>query len=217
MSFSMPDTAETPNNDSAKIPDSLSDREFRTKCCMKAPPGLQTPLNPDAPLWEPTVFLTFPQSPEQIHYNKFLQAFRCVVEKVGQEIEGCVSVPVRMHVIRLRRVWSIICRVREEDMDCRDVILQSAKEYILSEAKAFNAVHLIGCCRELFRDKTNGFTAIWGSMNDENMACWNLYDTRSCVKESCHWQHPLFRLRLAVLVKKLTIDTPSTPDADVFQ
>jgi len=138
------------------------------------------------------------------------------------ETENIISVPVSVHtsvsIVKGQGIWSIIYRLRDQDMECRDEVLELTKTYIQSAAKASNTFHLLGSRQDPFWPKQKGFSAQLGSMQDETMACWNFYDTGNCTKEDkCRWQHPLFRHRLIVMVKTLTLVTSDHPVVDAGQ
>jgi len=128
-----------------------------------------------------------------------------MVQSFAQEIEHCVSVPITVHVIRERRVWSIICRILEEDIEHQDTILQHAKGHILCASQASDAFHLLGSNLDPFQPKQRGFGAVLASMQDKNLACWDFFATGNCARErKCRWQHPRSKHRLVVVIKNLT-------------
>jgi len=186
-----------------------------TCLCRNAPTRAMTPLNPKAALWQPLAVFTKPKLSKEIQLTEFIQAIAGMVDGCAHEVENLIGVPVSVHTIQGQGVWSIIYRLRDQDMWCRDKVLELSQGYIQSAAKVSDVFHLLGCRRDPFRPKQKGFSALLGSMQDENVACWNLYDTGKCTKEDkCRWQHPVFRHRLVVLVKKLTIQTSDHPKAD---
>jgi len=167
--------------------------------CCNARPGF-TSLNPKAVPWQPTPAMAVPQAPFD-----FEEAVDAVVKSFVQEIEHCVSVPITVHIIRERRLWSIICRIREEDREHQDTILQHAKGHILCASQASDTLYLLGCHLDPFQPKQRGFGAVLVSMQDKNLACWDFYTTGKCARErKCRWQHPLSKHRLVVVIKNLT-------------
>eukprot|EP00419_Tripos_fusus_P010821 CAMPEP_0172656632 /NCGR_PEP_ID=MMETSP1074-20121228/1498_1 /TAXON_ID=2916 /ORGANISM="Ceratium fusus, Strain PA161109" /LENGTH=82 /DNA_ID=CAMNT_0013471509 /DNA_START=21 /DNA_END=266 /DNA_ORIENTATION=+ len=77
-----------------------------------------------------------PRVPASISPTNFTEALDAMANSFAQEIEHCVSVPMTVHVIRERRVSTIICRIREEHMEHQDTILQHARGHILCAALA---------------------------------------------------------------------------------
>eukprot|EP00419_Tripos_fusus_P064092 CAMPEP_0172929570 /NCGR_PEP_ID=MMETSP1075-20121228/218549_1 /TAXON_ID=2916 /ORGANISM="Ceratium fusus, Strain PA161109" /LENGTH=321 /DNA_ID=CAMNT_0013790865 /DNA_START=44 /DNA_END=1006 /DNA_ORIENTATION=+ len=145
--------------------------------CCKARPGF-TSLNPKAVPWQPTPVLPVPDLPEDIPITDFAEAIAAMVKNFSQEVERIVSVPITTHIIREQRTWSIICRIREEDIEHQDTILLYAKSHILCAAEASDAFHLLGCHSDPFRPKQRGFGAVLASMQDRSLACWDFYRSR---------------------------------------
>merc|ERR1719433_523478 len=180
-----------------------------TESCCAGRLGF-TCLNPTAVPWQPTPAMAVPQVSQNIPPTNFTEAFDAMANSFAQEIEHCVSVPMTVHVITERKVSTIICRIREEDMEHKDTILQHAKGHILCAAEASDALYLLGCHSDPFKPKQRGFGAVLASMQDKNLACWEFYATGSCAREhKCRWQHPLTRRRLNVVIKNLT-ESPSS-------
>jgi hypothetical protein len=180
--------------------------ESLAQCC-EARPGF-TSLNPKAVPWQPTSALAV--SPKSNPLIGFVEAIDVMVKSFAQDIEQCVSVPITVHIIREQRAWSIICRIREEDMDHQETILQYAKGHILCAAEASDDFHVLGCHSDPFKPKQRGFAAVLASMQNRDLACWDLYATGNCAREHrCRWQHPVFKHRLVVVVKNLTEIPPS--------
>jgi len=137
-----------------------------------------------------------------------------MVQSFAEEIEQCASVPITVHIIREARAWSVICRIREEDVEHQDTILQHAKAHIVCAAQASDAMYLLGCHLDPFKPKQRGFGATLASMQDKNLACWDFYATGSCTRErKCRWQHPQLKHRFVVVVKNLTEIPTSSPSA----
>mmetsp|Transcript_16710 Transcript_16710/g.32696 ORF Transcript_16710/g.32696 Transcript_16710/m.32696 type:complete len:416 (-) Transcript_16710:124-1371(-) len=184
--------------------------ECLTGCCDSRLGS--TGLNSKARPWQPA--LAAPQPPEKTPPTDFVEAVGAMVQSFEQKVEHFVRVPIAVHVIRERRIWSIICRIREEDMDYQDTILYHAKQHILCSAEACDAFHLLGCHLDPFKPKQRGFGVDLAPILDKSLACWDFYATGNCARGSkCRWQHPLFRQRLNVLVKALVEMPNHSPTA----
>jgi len=128
-----------------------------------------------------------------------------VTTAAANAVEALVTdVPISVHVHPDRRGWSIIVRVRAEDMALSDSVFLCAQETIWQTTEQSGEACLLACRTNPFKAKSNGFTTILVPLGDMSQACWDFFATGQCSRyRHCRWEHPVRKQRLCVVVKQL--------------
>jgi len=120
-------------------------------------------------------------------------------------VEALVTdVPISVHVLQERRGWSVIIRVRAEDMALSDSVLLCAQETIWHTTEQSGEACLLACRTNPFKAKKQGFTTSIAPLSDRSQACWEFFTTGQCRRSRhCRWEHPVRTERLRMNVKQL--------------
>jgi len=134
----------------------------------------------------------------------FMQHTGQVVMAAAATLAASAHPVIDVHTTRDRKGWSIVAKLRPEDLGHTDQVVEWAKEAILQAALDSVCVYVMGYRRGGFRHRPHGFGAMLGLMQDEHLACWDVYNTGCCKREdACHWRHPASVKRLYFVVKPL--------------
>jgi len=127
-----------------------------------------------------------------------------VTTAAANAVETIVTdIPISAFVLQERRGWSIIFRVRAEDMALLDSVLLCAQETIRQTTEQSGEACLLACRTNPFKAKMRGFTTTLAPLGDRSRACWDYFATGQCSRHRhCRWEHPVRTQRLSVVVKQ---------------
>eukprot|EP00419_Tripos_fusus_P022636 CAMPEP_0172699984 /NCGR_PEP_ID=MMETSP1074-20121228/30583_1 /TAXON_ID=2916 /ORGANISM="Ceratium fusus, Strain PA161109" /LENGTH=214 /DNA_ID=CAMNT_0013521285 /DNA_START=112 /DNA_END=753 /DNA_ORIENTATION=+ len=128
-----------------------------------------------------------------------------VTTAAANAVEALITdVPISVHVLPEPRGWSIIIRVRAEDMAISDNLFLCTQKTIQQTTEQSGEACLLAFRTNPFRTKSKGFTSILVPLGDMSQACWDFLETGQCSRSRhCRWEHPVRKQRLCVLVKQL--------------
>mmetsp|Transcript_39016 Transcript_39016/g.74809 ORF Transcript_39016/g.74809 Transcript_39016/m.74809 type:complete len:279 (+) Transcript_39016:68-904(+) len=128
-----------------------------------------------------------------------------VTTAAANAVEALITdVPISVHVLPEPRGWSIIIRVRAEDMALSDSVLSCAQETIRQTTEQSGEACLLAFRTKPLGAKSQGFTTSLVLLGDMSQACWDFLETGQCSRSRhCRWEHPVRKQRLCVVVKQL--------------
>lgn len=99
--------------------------------------------------------------------------------------------------------WTIEVVTKPDMMIHKDYLLTLAKSALFSSTDNSNSVYIMGYAAKPFMVKSQGFVTLLGDMQDESVACWDLYSKGVCKHDcACRWRHPECLVPINLVVKE---------------
>jgi hypothetical protein len=100
------------------------------------------------------------------------------------------------------QAWTIEVTTKQDASGQGDYALTMAKSALFNATNNSNTVYIMGYAAKPFMARSRGFVVMLGDMQDESVACWDLYSKGSCRHDcACRWQHPECLVPINVVVK----------------
>lgn len=99
--------------------------------------------------------------------------------------------------------WTIEVTLKADMSMHKNYILTIAKSALYSATNNSNTVYIMGYAAKPFQLKSRGFVTLLGDMQDESVACWDIYSKGMCRHDcACRWSHPECLVPINVAVKE---------------